>query len=81
MEKGLQPNALAGTQGSWEQLGLRMPVLRVTGTGSGTSPLRLAHMLSVLLSVNLAASQPCQLQGFCLCSEPWFAWQLLPWSD
>lgn len=29
MEKGLQPNALAGTQGSWEQLGPRMPVLRV----------------------------------------------------
>lgn len=40
------------------QLGLRMSVPRVSGSGSGTSPLWLAHMLCVLLSVNLAASQP-----------------------
>lgn len=39
MEKGLQPSALAGTQGSQEQLGLRMSVPPVSGSGSGTSPL------------------------------------------
>lgn len=39
MEKGLQPKALAGTQGSREQLGLRMSVPWVSGTGSGASAL------------------------------------------
>lgn len=80
MEKALQPNAL-GTGGSGEQLGLCVSVLCVWHWLC-TSPLWLAHMLPVLLPVNLAASQACQLQGRNpACADSQFAQQLLPCSD